>query len=691
MILIGVDVGGTFTDLVVTNTESSDSKIHKIPTTPEDPSLGVIDGLLEVCGQFDINPADVRHILHGTTIATNAVLEYEGAKTGLITTAGYRDILHIGRHQRPQHYSIMQDIPWQDRPLVRRAQRLTVTERLVPPNGDVLIPLDEPAVRAAAQQLRNNGVDAIAVCFLFSYLNPAHEDRAREIIQSEHPDCFVTTSHSVSPQFREFERFTPAAMNAFIGPKVRTYVHELASILTRQGFTQAELHVMGSNGGVATAQMVTEKPVLTLLSGPAAGVMGGGLSGQSVERSNLITFDVGGTSADIGLIVKNTYSEATARDTWIGGYPVMAPMIDIHTIGAGGGSIAYIDDGGAFRVGPESAGATPGPAAYGHGGDRPTVTDAHLVLGRLIEGRFLGGEMNLDLPAANRVIDRLAGELDLDRAEAADGIMAIINANMANAIRSRTVQKGHDPRGFSLVAFGGAGPLHGVDVARILGIPEVIIPPYPGITSAVGLLTTDLKYDAIRTEFQISDQVDADRLTRDFDRMQTELAVQFKQDGLQPSDITYHRSGDLRYVGQGYELRVPFTTGNVDAASLSHVFEVFQSIHLSEYGHIFEDSPIEIVNIRLTGSGNMPKIKLQSAAASRDSQPLDTRPCFFRSDGILQQQDTVLYQRETLASKQRIHGPAIILQKDTTIVIPPGASAINDPSNNLLIDTGVQK
>ena len=366
-------------------------------------------------------------------------------------------------------------------------------------------------------------------------------------------------------------------------------------------------------------------------------------------------------------------------------------MIDIHTIGAGGGSIAYIDDGGAFRVGPESAGATPGPAAYGHGGDRPTVTDAHLVLGRLIEGRFLGGEMNLDLPAANRVIDRLAGELDLDRAEAADGIMAIINANMANAIRSRTVQKGHDPRGFSLVAFGGAGPLHGVDVARILGIPEVIIPPYPGITSAVGLLTTDLKYDAIRTEFQISDQVDADRLTRDFDRMQTELAVQFKQDGLQPSDITYHRSGDLRYVGQGYELRVPFTTGNVDAASLSHVFEVFQSIHLSEYGHIFEDSPIEIVNIRLTGSGNMPKIKLQSAAASRDSQPLDTRPCFFRSDGILQQQDTVLYQRETLASKQRIHGPAIILQKDTTIVIPPGASAINDPSNNLLIDTGVQK
>ncbi|MDE0918704.1 MAG: hydantoinase/oxoprolinase family protein [Arenicellales bacterium] len=689
MILIGVDVGGTFTDLVVTNTESGDSQIHKIPTTPEDPSQGVIDGLREVCDQFDINPADVRHILHGTTIATNAVLEYEGAKTGLITTAGYRDILHIGRHQRPQHYSIMQDIPWQNRPLVRRAQRLTVTERLIPPNGDVLIPLDEPAVRAAAQQLKRDGVEAIAVCFLFSYLNPAHEDRAREIIQSEYPNCFVTTSQSVSPQFREFERFTTAAMNAFIGPKVRTYVHELESTLAKQGFKQAELHVMGSNGGVATAKMVAEKPVITLLSGPAAGVMGGGLSGQLVERSNLITFDVGGTSADIGLIVKNTYSEATARDTWIGGYPVMAPMIDIHTIGAGGGSIAYIDDGGAFRVGPASAGATPGPAAYGHGGNRPTVTDAHLVLGRLIEGKFLGGEMNLDLQAANTVIDRLASELSLDRPEAADGIMAIINANMANAIRSRTIQKGHDPREFSLVSFGGAGPLHGVDVARILDIPEVIIPPYPGITSAVGLLTTDLKYDAIRTEFQISDHVDTHRLARDFDRMQAELAIQFEQDGLQQSEITYRRSGDLRYVGQGYELRVPFTASGVDAASLNDVFETFQSIHLAEYGHIFDDSPIEIVNIRLTGSGEMPKIELRSAIASTDSPPLDHRPCFFRVEGTLQQLDTALYQRETLASKQQIDGPAIILQKDTTIVIPPGASAMTHPSNNLLIDTGV--
>ena len=691
MILIGVDVGGTFTDFVVTNTESRETGVHKVPTTPDDPSQGVITGLKEMCERFDISAGDVHHILHGTTIATNAVLEYDGARTGLITTEGYRDILHIGRHQRPQHYSIMQDIPWQDRPLVRRAQRLTVPERMVPPNGEVLVPLDENAVRVASRQLKSDGVDSIAVCFLFSYLNPMHEERAREIIEAEHPDCFVTTSASVSPQFREFERFTTAAMNAFIGPKVRTYVNELESTLSAQGFCSAELHLMSSNGGVATAQMVAERPVITLLSGPTAGVMGGKLSGELLDRQNLITFDVGGTSADIGLIVNGTYSEASARDTWIGGYPVMAPTIDINTIGAGGGSIAYIDGGGAFRVGPESAGAHPGPAAYGHGGDRPTVTDAHLVLGRLLQGNFLGGEMNLDLAAAIGVIDGLARQLQLDREEAAEGIITVVNANMANAIRSRTVQKGHDPREFSLVAFGGAGPLHGVEVARILGIPEVIIPPYPGITSAVGLLTTDLKYDAIRTEFQTSVQINSDRLSNDFNRMQAELASQFEKGGLNEHDVTYTRSGDLRYIGQGYELRVPFANGPVDETILAEVFQAFETIHIGEYGHVFEQSPIEIVNIRLTGSRRMAKIKLRSGEAKPGAtqSAFEERPCFFRVDDSLQALDTPLYQREQLATGHRVTGPVIIVQKDTTIAVPPGASATADASNNLLIDTGV--
>ena len=689
MKLIGVDVGGTFTDVMYGDTESQDIAVHKVPTTPDDPSLAVIQGMIEICQRFNVDRSAVDHVLHGTTIATNAVLEYKGAVTGLVTTEGYRDILHIGRHQRPQHYSIMQDVPWQDRPLVQRRHRKVVAERLTPPDGAVLTPLDEDAVRKAAQELRTDGVDAIAVCFLFAYINPMHEDRAAAIIREEYPDCFVTTSSAVSPQFREFERFTTAAMNAFIGPKVRTYVKELEGALSDNGF-KADLHVMGSNGGVATGAMVSERPVLTLLSGPAAGVLGGAMSGERSHRKSLITFDVGGTSADIGLIVNGQFAEATARDTWIGGYPVMAPMIDIHSIGAGGGSIAHLDAGEAFRVGPQSAGAEPGPAAYNRGGTLPTVTDANVVLGRLQPGNFLGGEMSLDAGAAREAVSELAESLGMSIEAAADGVLTIINSNMANAIRSRTVQKGHDPREFSLVAFGGAGPLHGVDVARDLGIPEVIIPPYPGITSAAGLLTTDLKYDAIRTEFQVSSNADGERLTRDFETMQVGLVDQFKADGLEAGAVTYQRSGDLRYVGQGYELRVPVADGPVDDASLANIFKAFENIHTAEYGHVFEDNPIEIVNIRVTGVGQMPKIELptQSPGGKLDDALLEEAQCYFRLDGEQQIMATPLYERDKLPVDQTFKGPAIVLQKDTTTVIPPGAKATAQAGGNLLIETG---
>lgn len=689
MKLIGVDVGGTFTDVMYGDTESQDIAVHKVPTTPDDPSLAVIQGMIEICQRFDVDRSAVDHVLHGTTIATNAVLEYKGAVTGLVTTEGYRDILHIGRHQRPQHYSIMQDVPWQDRPLVQRRHRKVVAERLTPPDGAVLTPLDEDAVRKAAQELRTDGVDAIAVCFLFAYINPMHEDRAAAIIREEYPDCFVTTSSAVSPQFREFERFTTAAMNAFIGPKVRTYVKELEGALSDNGF-KADLHVMGSNGGVATGAMVSERPILTLLSGPAAGVLGGAMSGERSHRKSLITFDVGGTSADIGLIVNGQFAEATARDTWIGGYPVMAPMIDIHSIGAGGGSIAHLDAGEAFRVGPLSAGAEPGPAAYNRGGTLPTVTDANVVLGRLQPGNFLGGEMSLDAGAAREAVSELAESLGMSIEAAADGVLTIINSNMANAIRSRTVQKGHDPREFSLVAFGGAGPLHGVDVARDLGIPEVIIPPYPGITSAAGLLTTDLKYDAIRTEFQVSSNADGVRLTRDFETMQVGLVDQFKADGLEAGAVTYQRSGDLRYVGQGYELRVPVADGPVDDASLANIFKAFENIHTAEYGHVFEDNPIEIVNIRVTGVGQMPKIELptQSPGGKLDDALLEEAQCYFRLDGEQQIMATPLYERDKLPVDQTFKGPAIVLQKDTTTVIPPGAKATAQAGGNLLIETG---
>jgi len=689
MKLVGVDVGGTFTDVIFADTESGRTEIHKVPTTPDDPSDGVSTAIRGLCERHSIAPTEINHLLHGTTIATNAILQHDGAKTGMITTRNYRDILHIGRHQRPEHYSIMQEVPWQDRVLVRRQHRLTASERIAPPTGQVLTELDEDEVRTAIQALKNADVESIAVCFLFSYLNPVHENRARELIEEEYPECFVTTSSSVSPQFREFERFTTATMNAFIGPKVRDYVNHLATRIGDDGI-QADLHVMSSNGGVATAKMVSDRPVMTLLSGPAAGVLGGAWTGELSNRTKLITFDMGGTSADIGIVSDGTFAQASARDTWIAGYPLLVSMIDIHTIGAGGGSIAYADPGGGFRVGPRSAGAIPGPAAYGRGGKQPTVTDANVVLGRLDKDYFLGGEMSLDDSAAQQAITGLATELGLGVPDTADGILTLVTANMANAIRSRTVQKGIDPREFALIAFGGAGPLHAVDVARELGMSEVIIPPYPGITSAVGLLTTDLKYDTIRTEFQVSDEIDLQRLNSDLEAMEEELTDQFLNDGLTESAISFQRSGDLRYVGQGYELRITFADGLLNDDSLQGIFDQFHIQHRAEYGHDFPDSAIEIVNARVTGIGQMPKISQPEDinSGTQESALMKSGSCMFRVDNHLEEFETMFYQRDKLPLEHSIAGPAIIIQQDSTTVVPPNNQFVSDKAGNMIISIG---
>ena len=689
MKLVGVDVGGTFTDVIFADTESGRTEIHKVPTTPDDPSDGVSTAISGLCERHNIAPTEINHLLHGTTIATNAILQHDGAKTGMITTRNYRDILHIGRHQRPEHYSIMQEVPWQDRVLVRRQHRLTASERIAPPTGQVLTELDEDEVRTAIQELKKADVESIAVCFLFSYLNPVHENRARELIEEEYPECFVTTSSSVSPQFREFERFTTATMNAFIGPKVRDYVNHLATRIGDDGI-RADLHVMSSNGGVATAKMVSDRPVMTLLSGPAAGVLGGAWTGELSNRTKLITFDMGGTSADIGIVSDGTFAQASARDTWIAGYPLLVSMIDIHTIGAGGGSIAYADPGGGFRVGPRSAGAIPGPAAYGRGGKQPTVTDANVVLGRLDKDYFLGGEMSLDDTAAQQAITGLATELGLGVPDTADGILTLVTANMANAIRSRTVQKGIDPREFALIAFGGAGPLHAVDVARELGMSEVIIPPYPGITSAVGLLTTDLKYDTIRTEFQVSGEIDLQRLNSDLEEMERELTDQFLNDGLAESAISFQRSGDLRYVGQGYELRITFSDVSLDDDSLQEIFNQFHIQHRAEYGHDFPGSAIEIVNARVTGIGQMPKISQPEDinSGTQESALMKSGGCMFRVDNRLEEFETMFYQREKLPLEHSITGPAIIIQQDSTTVVPPNNQFVSDTAGNMIISIG---
>ncbi|NKB27142.1 MAG: hydantoinase/oxoprolinase family protein [Rhodobacteraceae bacterium] len=683
---IGVDVGGTFTDLIYLDTSSEALGIHKVETTPDDPSRGVITGIKALCELNGVAPSDVDHVFHGTTTATNAVLEAKGARSGMITNDGFRDILHIGRHQRVEHYSIMQELPWQSRPLIKRRYRKTVGGRLVPPTGEELAPLDEAEVRAAAEELLEAGVDSVAICFLFSYLNPAHELRAQDIVQEVMPDAFVTTSAAISPQFREFERFTTAALAAFVGPKVGSYIVGLEDALKGLG-VKGDLRVMASNGGVATPRMVTENPALTLMSGLAAGVLGGAWVGAQCGRDRLITFDIGGTSADIGICVDGVFSETDARSTSIAGFPLLMPMLDIHTIGAGGGSIAYVDKGGAFRVGPQSAGAVPGPAAYGKGGDQPTVTDANLVLGRLEPSDFLGGEMGLDAKAADAVISKLAIDLNLDKHEAAEGVLTILNANMANAIRSRTVQKGIDPRGFALVAMGGAGPLHGAEVAAMLQIPEVIVPPFPGITSAMGLLTADLKYDAIRTQIQTSTACDLNRVNSDFADMEAQSTARLADDGISADDVTFARSSDLRYVGQGYELKVPFPDGTVDDAGLSAVWAEFHKIHAAEYGHAFEASPIEVVNLRVTAIGSHSKLEKlpDRSGSSLDDALLYTRDSIFRAEGALKTFETSVYRRDDLPVGVAFDGPAILLQKDSTTVVPPGATARADASGSLII------
>ena len=686
MRLIGVDVGGTFTDIVFTDTDVNRTLTHKVASTPDDPARAFMRGVSEICVTAGVGLGAIDHIFHGTTVATNAALQYRGARAGMITTRGFRDIIHIGRHQRPHHYSIQQGIPWQDQPLVRRRHRKVVTERLAPPRGEVVTPLAEAEVEQAALELKEAGVASIAICFLFSYINPQHERRAKAIVQEHCPGVFVTCSHEVSPQFREFERFTTTAMNAFIGPLVRDYVTRLADSLADADF-QGEMHIMQSNGGVAPARSVSDLPVHTLMSGLAAGVLGGAWVGELAGRRNVITLDIGGTSADIGVVTDGRFAEASARDTFVAGYPILVPMIDLHTIGAGGGSIAHVDAAGAFRVGPQSAGAVPGPAAYGQGGKDATVTDANIVLGRLDVNNFLGGAMPLDRAAAIAAVQALASRLGLPLLEAAEGVTAVLNANMANAIRARTVQKGIDPRQYALVASGGAGPLHGAEVAQMLGIPEVIVPPYPGINSAIGLLTTDLKYDVVRTAFLVSNRMDLERMNADLAALEQVVRAQLTADGLDPTRATIERSADARYVGQGYELRLALPQARLGARDLDAALDRFHELHEREYGHHFAQSPIELVNLRVTAVAEVAKIRAppRPAGHSLEAARVRTDQAVFRVGVKLESFETTFYDRSKLPPGRSIPGPAILLQVDSTTVVPPHCTAEVDDSGSIIL------
>jgi N-methylhydantoinase A len=438
---------------------------------------------------------------------------------------------------------------------------------------------------------------------------------------------------------------------------------------------------MMSNGGLASSGSAAERPVALLLSGPAAGILGGAWAGELESRKRLITFDMGGTSADIGIVTEAGISEASARDTWVAGYPLLIPMLDVHTIGAGGGSVAHVDEGGAFRVGPRSARAVPGPACYGLGGEEATITDANVVLGRIDPDRFLGGELRLDRALAVEAVERLAGQMGLDLLDAAEGIVTIANANMARAIRSRTIQKGHDPRDFALVAFGGAGPLHAAEVAASLSIPEVLIPPYPGITSAIGLLTSDLRYDQMRTVFMVEGAIDSARIDRELAELEQELRVRLEADGIPAANIAVGASLDCRYVGQGYELRVPLPSGRFSDAALAE----FHRLHELEYGHAFQD-PIEVVNLRVAAIGKRAKLgRIPVPSGSLEESLVGQGEGVFRTNGTLSTLSTSYYERWRLPLNERFPGPAVIFQRDTTALVPPGWEGRAEEGGNLVL------
>ncbi|MEZ5102427.1 MAG: hydantoinase B/oxoprolinase family protein [Thermoleophilia bacterium] len=684
---IGVDVGGTFTDFVL-RTDAGGIRLLKVPSTPADPSRATLDGAAELLAAAGLEPGDVGQFLHGTTVVTNIVLEHKGARAGLITTEGFRDVLHIARHKRPRNFSLHDEPPWQRWPLVPRALRLPVPERIAPPDGEVLVPLDEDAVRAAARRLRDEGVEAVSICFLFSFLDPTHEQRAAEIVREELPDAFVSTSHEVAPVYREYERFSTTALNAYAGPRASAYIAELADGLGRLGVA-GELRLMQSDGGVTGGRSASERPVSLLMSGPVAGLVGGIWAGALDGFDSTITLDVGGTSADIGVAPGGRAKTRHLMDTRVGGYDVIVPMLDIETIGAGGGSIAHVDPGGMFTVGPESAGAAPGPAAYGRGGERPTTTDANLVLGRLLADRFLGGRMALHPERARAVVEAgVAGPLGLSVEEAALGAITILDHHMIQAIELNSVRRGYDPRDFALVAFGGAGPLHACEVARALRIPTVVVPPAPGITSAIGLLASDLSTSQGRTVFQLASGADTARLERELADLEADVVGRLVADGIAAERIVATREVDCRYVGQGYELRVPFPAGPVTAASLARIVAAYHEAHDREYGGRFDDMDVELVNVHVVGVAAGERLawaELPEGGASPDAALLGSGPLVVDEGGRPLTVEARHYDRALLLAGNVVDGPALVVQEDSTTFLPPGFSARVSRSGNLVV------
>jgi N-methylhydantoinase A len=677
---IGVDSGGTFTDVCLFDDATGHLAVWKVSSTPADPSLGIGQGVAEAIARAGTTAAAVGYFGHGTTVGTNALIQHRGVRTGLITTDGFRDLLEIGRQKRPDLYDQQVEKP---PTLVPRDLRVEVAERLRH-DGSIETPLDQEALRAAVRHLRQAGVEAVAVCFLYSFVRPDHEAIAARILAEMFPEAFTCVSHAVAPEFREFERLSTTVVNAYLGPVMQGYIRRLADRLARLGVT-ATPHLTQSNGGVISFEQAARLPVRTVLSGPSTGVVGAQRIGELVGIPDLITFDMGGTSSDVALLVRGKCrlaSEATVHQ-----YPIKAPMLDIHTVGAGGGSIAFIDSGGLLKVGPRSAGADPGPVCYGRGSADATVTDANVVLGTLNPTSLLGGRMAVHHDLAVAAIDHLSFRIGMDRMATAQGIISVVTANMARAIRVISVQRGHDPRDYTLMAFGGAGPLHAARLARELDIGRVLVPRNPGILCAMGLLLTDLRADFAATRRTAFDPGAVGPMAAAFTALTEQATGWFADESIAPADRRVTRTVDMRYAGQNYELPIQVPDGPIVAATLDALAAGFAAAHRRAYGFVAEGDPIQLVTFRLEATGIVPKARLVAqpdcgpdASAARIGERAVWLP---EARGFVA---CDVFDRDRLRAGNRITGPAIIEQMDATTVVLPGMIAWVEPYMNLILE-----
>ncbi len=687
MYRIGVDIGGTFTDLVLLDDSAGEWQVAKTLTTPAAPEAAVAAGLAELLGGSGLRPNQVQRLIHGTTLVTNAIIERKGAPTGLITTDGFRDVLEIGREHRYDMYDIFIELP---RPLVPRHLRLGVRERILD-DGSVLVPLDEAGVRAAVRQLAAAGVKAVAVCFLHSYANPAHERRAAEIIKTEAAHLWVSLSSEVAPEIREYDRFSTTVANVYVRPLVDRYLETLVMRVRELGLG-CEVLIMLSGGGVGTVETARRFPIRLVESGPAAGALAAAFLAGEAGFPDVLAFDMGGTTAKACLIENGQpltspeFEVARAYRFKKGsGLPIKVNVIELIEIGAGGGSIAWVDSLGLLKVGPESAGAEPGPACYGRGGAEPTVTDADLILGYLDPNYFLGGRMRLDRAAAEAAVGRLAQRLGLSLAEAAWGIHEVVTENMAAAARVHAIERGKDIRKFPLFAFGGAGPVHVYRLAQKLGLEKFICPPGAGATSALGLLVAPLAFDFVRSYYGRLDAIDWAVVNRLLAEMEAEGRDLLGRAGVRPEDITVVRTADLRYAGQGHEVNVSLPDGELSRASAGEILRRFVAEYRRLYHRAGPEVPVEAVTWRVKVSGPKPPIAPRRAG-QHPGRPGDAlkgyRPAYFAEYGDFR--PTPVYDRYALGPGTVLEGPAIIEERESTVALGPRAVVRVDDRLNLV-------